>query len=181
MATSNLQDGVTSLPAHHSITHTDADKLDAGSNQQHTIPDNLLSNNNADNLSPEKPSDKRPITGWCWFLICIATFSANLLFGLDTTIAADIQGAVSTTFSNVTQLGWLGIGFGLGSTVAILPIGKAYAMFDTKWLFIGSLLNFAGGSTLCGAAPTMNALIVGRVWAGCGGAGMYLGNTDNSC
>lgn len=34
---------------------------------------------------------------------------------------------------------------------------------------------FSAGSALCGAAPNMNALIVGRVWAGAGGAGMYLG------
>ncbi len=117
----------------------------------------------------------KTVTGFRWFLICLATFSANVLYGLDTTIAADIQGAVSTTFNNVNQLGWLGVGFNLGSTVAILPLGKAYAMFDTKWLFIGCLPMFAAGSALCGAAPNMNAMIVGRVWAGAGGAGMYLG------
>ena len=53
--------------------------------------------------------------------------------------------------------------------------GKAYAIFDVKWLYIGSLTMFAAGSALCGAAPSMKALIVGRVWAGAGGAGMYLG------
>ena len=53
--------------------------------------------------------------------------------------------------------------------------GKAYAIFDVKWLYIGSLTMFAAGSALCGAAPNMKALIVGRVWAGAGGAGMYLG------
>jgi MFS family permease len=34
---------------------------------------------------------------------------------------------------------------------------------------------FSVGSALCGAAPNMNALIVGRVIAGVGGAGVYLG------
>ena len=34
---------------------------------------------------------------------------------------------------------------------------------------------FEVGSAICGAAPTMDALIVGRVLAGIGGAGMYLG------
>lgn len=34
---------------------------------------------------------------------------------------------------------------------------------------------FSAGSALCGAAPGMDALIVGRIWAGSGGAGMYLG------
>lgn len=31
------------------------------------------------------------------------------------------------------------------------------------------------GSALCGAAPNMNALIIGRVIAGMGGAGVYIG------
>lgn len=118
---------------------------------------------------------ERHITGIRWLLVCVAIFSANILYGLDTTIVADIQGAVSVTFSNVTQLGWLGIGFTLGSTVAILPLGKAYGVFDNKWIFTGCLVNFAAASALCGAAPNMQAMIVGRVWAGVGGAGMYLG------
>lgn len=118
---------------------------------------------------------EREITGFRWFLVCVAVFSGNILYGLDTTIAADIQASVSESFDNVTQLGWLGVGFTLGSTVAILPLGKAYGIFDAKWIFIGCLTMFSAGSALCGAAPTMDAIIVGRVWAGAGGAGIYLG------
>ncbi len=120
-------------------------------------------------------ASERTVRGIRWILICAAIFSANILYGLDTTIVADIQGAVSETYDNVTQLGWLGVGFTLGSTVAILPLGKAYGIFDAKWVFISCLVNFAAASALCGAAPNMNAMIVGRVWAGVGGAGMYLG------
>jgi MFS family permease len=94
---------------------------------------------------------------------------------LDNTIVADIQGAVAGAFDEYSRLGWLGVGFTLGSVVFILPLGKAYAIFDTKWLFLGCLTMFAAGSALCGAAPSMNAIIIGRVWAGAGGAGMYLG------
>lgn len=124
---------------------------------------------------PDDVQQERTITGLRWVLVCIAVFSANVLYGLDTTIVADIQGAVSETYDNVTQLGWLGVGFTLGSTVAILPLGKAYGVFDNKWVFIACLINFAAASALCGAAPNMTAMIVGRVWAGAGGAGMYLG------
>lgn len=118
---------------------------------------------------------KREIRGIRWLLVCIAVFSANLLYGLDNTIVADIQGAVASTFNDYSQLGWLGVGFTLGSVVFILPLGKAYAIFDTKWLFLGCLTMFSAGSALCGGAPSMNAIIIGRVWAGAGGAGMYLG------
>ncbi|GFG25839.1 putative HC-toxin efflux carrier TOXA [Aspergillus udagawae] len=121
---------------------------------------------------------KRTVTGFRWFLVCVGIFSANILYGLDTTIAADIQAAVSETFDNVRQLGWLGVGFTLGSTVAILPLGKAFGTFDAKWVFLSCVTMFAAASALCGAAPSMNAIIVGRVWAGAGGAGMYLGTLN---
>lgn len=69
----------------------------------------------------------------------------------------------------------LGIGFPLGSVATILSIGRAYGLFDNKWIYICSLVTFEAGSALCGGAPNMDAMIVGRVWAGVGGAGMYLG------
>jgi MFS family permease len=53
--------------------------------------------------------------------------------------------------------------------------GKAYGMFNLRWLHVGSVTVFSIESTVCGAAPNMNALIIGRVIAGAGGAGMYLG------
>ncbi|KAI1143704.1 MFS general substrate transporter [Hypoxylon sp. FL0543] len=128
----------------------------------------------------EKVDDihERSIKGFRWLLVCISIFSANLLFGLDNTIAADIQGAVSETYKSTGQLGWLGVGFALGSAAGILPLGKAYGIFDNKWVFISCLVNFAAASALCGAAPNMDAMIVGRVWAGFGGAGMYLGTLN---
>lgn len=65
--------------------------------------------------------------------------------------------------------------FLLGGTAAVLPFGRIYGLFDAKWLYVISALVFNAGSALCGAAPNMNAVIVGRVLAGLGGNGMYLG------
>ena len=163
----------------------DAEKMPHDSSNNNSIPSHApTTTDHAQNQEDmqlstikenEAESPKRQVTGFRWFLVCVAIFSGNLLYGLDTTIAADIQASVSETFNNVTQLGWLGVGFTLGSTVTILPLGKAYARFDNKWVFISCLTTFSAGSALCGAAPSMRALIVGRVWAGAGGAGMYLG------
>ena len=50
-----------------------------------------------------------------------------------------------------------------------------FGLFDAKWLYIASIVVFELGSLLCGVSPTMDTLIVGRVIAGAGGAGMYLG------
>ncbi len=95
--------------------------------------------------------------------------------GLDTTIAADVQGSVYQSLGEIEKLPWIGIGFPMGSVAVILLIGKMYGIFEIKWLIIASIVIFEAGSALCGAAPTANALIVGRAIAGVGGAGMYIG------
>ncbi|KAL4740427.1 major facilitator superfamily domain-containing protein [Aspergillus similis] len=123
--------------------------------------------------------DVRKITGFRWFLICAALYLSALMYGLDTTIAADVQGAVIETFAEVSQLAWIGAGFPLGSVAVILPYGFLYTTFNMKYLYIAGIVLFQVGSALCGAAPTMNALIVGRVFAGAGGTGIYLGGLNH--
>ncbi|KAJ2983069.1 hypothetical protein NQ176_g965 [Zarea fungicola] len=118
------------------------------------------------------------ITGIKWTLVCICIYLSILIYGLDTTIAADIQGAVTQTFGAVDQLAWLGAGFALGSSATILPTGTLFNNFNQKWLYLSGILLFEAGSALCGAAPSMNALIIGRVLAGAGGTGIYLGTLN---
>ena len=65
--------------------------------------------------------------------------------------------------------------FGIGGVAVVMPFGKLYGLFNAKWLYIISNVIFMAASALCGAAPNMNAMIVGRVFAGAGGNGMYLG------
>lgn len=68
------------------------------------------------NLQP----DTRAVTGWKWILICAGLYCAIFIYGLDNTIAADIQSAVLDTYGDVGQLAWLGTGFPLGSVATIL-------------------------------------------------------------
>ncbi len=63
----------------------------------------------------------------------------------------------------------------MGSVAVILLIGTCYGLFELKSFVISCITLFEVGSAICGAAPTMNAMITGRVIAGIGGAGMYLG------
>lgn len=63
----------------------------------------------------------------------------------------------------------------IGGVAVTLPFGKLFGLYNVKWLYVFSLVLFMAGSALCGAAPTMNAMIVGRVIAGIGGNGMYIG------
>ncbi|OQU94038.1 hypothetical protein CLAIMM_00458 [Cladophialophora immunda] len=117
----------------------------------------------------------RPIHGWKWGLTCVAIYLTGLLYGLDTTIAADVQPNIVKSLGHIEDLAWVGAGFPLGGVAVILPLGYAYGLFEIKTLYLSSIILFEVGSAVCGAAPSMNALIVGRVIAGAGGAGMYLG------
>lgn len=52
---------------------------------------------------------------------------------------------------------------------------KLFGQFNNKHLFIAGVIIFEAGSALCGAAPTIAVLIIGRALCGVGGAGIYLG------
>ncbi len=115
------------------------------------------------------------LQGVRWVLVCMSLYLSVFMYGLDTTIAADVQGAVIETLGNVDQLAWLGAGFPLGSVAVSLPYSALFTSFNMKWLYISGIVLFQAGSALCGAAPSMGALVVGRIIAGAGGTGMYLG------
>lgn len=55
------------------------------------------------------------INGLKWVLVCVSLCLSAFLYGLDTTIAADVQGPIIEMFGNVSQLTWVGAGFPLGS------------------------------------------------------------------
>ena len=129
----------------------------------------------APTLPAQQPSSVRPIHGWRWFSSAVAIYATAFLYGLDTTIAADVQPAVVKSLGGIEKLAWVGVGFPLGSVATILPIGHAYSLFEIKYFYLAFVVLFEMGSLLCGVAPTMDVLIVGRVVAGAGGAGMYLG------
>ncbi|KAI0381220.1 MFS drug efflux transporter [Hypomontagnella monticulosa] len=110
-----------------------------------------------------------------WILIVLSILSSAFLFSLDNTIVADVQPAVVRDFSSVEKLSWLPVAFFMGAASTNLLWGQCYGYFDAKPVYILCVFIFEVGSAFCGAAPNMNALIVGRAIAGLGGAGMYTG------
>lgn len=110
-----------------------------------------------------------------WALVVFSFLSSIFLFSLDNTVLADLVPIIVNQFKRVDQISWLSVGFTIGAVVLALSFGKLYATFDAKWLYVGSSTLFLAASILCGAAPNMSAEIVGRVLAGVGGNGMYLG------
>lgn len=98
-----------------------------------------------------------------------------MVFGLDTTIAADVQSSIIEAFGHVDHLAWIGAGFSLGSAASVLPVGIAFTKFNMKWVYVVCFGLFELGSAVCGSAPNISAIIIGRVVAGFGGAGLFLG------
>ncbi|KAL4746946.1 hypothetical protein BDW72DRAFT_206901 [Aspergillus terricola var. indicus] len=119
--------------------------------------------------------EKRQITGFKWFLLVTSTLTGSFLYALDNTIVANITPVVVNNFDSVEDLPWMSVGFMIGGVSTALILGKLYTLFDTKSLFIIFTVTFMAASALCGVAPTMNAEIVGRVLAGAGGNGIYMG------
>lgn len=54
-------------------------------------------------------------------------------------------------------------------------LDRLYTFYSIKWVFLTSIFIFEVGSAVCGAAPTSEALIVGRAIAGLGSAGLFSG------
>lgn len=57
-----------------------------------------------------------------WIFILLAIYISAWLYGLDTTIAADVQGTVLQRFGQPEKLAWIGVGFPLGSIAIILSL-----------------------------------------------------------
>ena len=124
--------------------------------------------------TPKTPASSRSLHGWKWAVAYGSILSTTFLFALDNTIVAAIQPAILEALGRVELLPWISVGFAMGSA-PILPWGICFGIFSVKKLFILQILIFEAGSAICGAAPDMTAMVIGRVIAGLGGSGMYSG------
>ncbi|MCJ1391057.1 hypothetical protein MMC18_003918, partial [Xylographa bjoerkii] len=113
-----------------------------------------------------------------WFLVVFSLLAALFLFALDNTIVADVQPHIINTLGEIDKLPWISVAFALGGISTNLFWSKLYGSFDNKWLFISSIIIFEVGSVVCGAAASMNGLIVARAICGVGGMGLYLGTIN---
>ncbi|PQK15787.1 hypothetical protein BB8028_0006g01090 [Beauveria bassiana] len=135
------------------------------------------------------PPSPRDIHGFRWVLAVVAVVSSILLYATDNTIVATIQPSIIEDLGDQHLLPWVSVGYMIGGLVFALPSGKVYGLFDTKTLYLICGVIFCIGTTLCGAAPNMACMIVGRIIAGVGGNGMYVGvltlltvtTTDKEC
>ncbi|XP_014555777.1 hypothetical protein COCVIDRAFT_101461 [Bipolaris victoriae FI3] len=124
----------------------------------------------------EGPEYERKIHGIKWVMTVLAVLSCVFLFALDTTVVADIQPNVIESLGEFEKYPWLATAYALPATAFALIQSKMYGAFDIKWLYFGYVVCFEVGSAISAASPTMNSLIVGRMIAGIGGCGIYVGS-----
>lgn len=124
---------------------------------------------------PKTEHTPRDITGWKWALASSAMLFSIFLYALDGTIVAIIQATIVNEFDALGDLAWNNVGFLMGATATVMFWGQVYAHFNSKWVYLFNVVVFEAGSALCGAAPNMDTLIVGRCVCGVGGAGLYVG------
>ncbi|RHZ58263.1 hypothetical protein CDV55_103096 [Aspergillus turcosus] len=104
-------------------------------------------------------------------VLCLAVF----LVALDNTIIATAIPRITDEFRALDAVGWYGSSYLLTTCMFQLVFGKLYGYFPMKLVFLCAILVFEIGSTVCGAAPSSDAFIVGRAIAGLGASGIFQG------
>jgi DHA2 family multidrug resistance protein len=105
-------------------------------------------------------------------LITASAMLAMLMQTLDSTIAnvalPYMQGSMSASSDEVT---WVLTSYVIAAAIMTAPVGWMARRFGRKKLFIGCLIGFTIASMLCGAAQTLDQLVIFRLLQGmCGAA-----------
>ncbi|WP_054533657.1 MDR family MFS transporter [Herpetosiphon geysericola] len=105
-------------------------------------------------------------------LTMLSVLLVMLLASLDQTIVGTAMPKVITELHGFDRYTWVTTAYLLASTVMVPIYGKLSDMFGRKPLFIFGLIVFLIGSGLCGAAQSMNQLIIFRGLQGLGAAAL---------
>ncbi|GAA6047387.1 hypothetical protein JCM3770_001279 [Rhodotorula araucariae] len=104
--------------------------------------------------------------------ILVAVWLGVFLGALDGTIVATLISDVSSSFKKSNQAGLLGTSY-LLSTATFTPLyGRLADIIGRRNSLLIALTLFTSGTALCGLAPSMVSLLIGRLVAGMGGGGL---------
>jgi len=97
---------------------------------------------------------------------------AMFLGAVDQAIVAPVLIGIGVEMQDVGNAPWIVTAYMLSSTAAMPIVGKLSDMYGRKPILMSALLLVLAGSALCGLAPSMLTLVVGRAVQGLGGAGL---------
>lgn len=107
-----------------SQAHTNRNSKEISSERtSQTIHDTSLQQkeHESDGSGDGSEANPRTVHGWKWAAAATTLYIGALIYGLDGTIAADIQSSIIEQFRSVEKLTWIGTAFPLGSVCAIMP------------------------------------------------------------
>ncbi|KAJ5852271.1 efflux pump fus6 [Penicillium soppii] len=115
------------------------------------------------------PSKRKPWRFWAVFpALCMTTF----LSALDTSILSTALPTIALDIGAGESYMWITNSYILSSTVVLPLFGQMANIFGRRWLMIISVVIFAMGSAMAGAANNTSLIIVGRTIQGVGGGGI---------
>ncbi|KAI0273935.1 major facilitator superfamily domain-containing protein [Russula aff. rugulosa BPL654] len=117
-----------------------------------------------------KPSDDLPYgVPKDWKFWCII-FSLSLSILLTAMELTSIGAALPTITRSLKgeQFIWVGSAYALGSSALVPLCGGLSQIIGRRPIMLSAIILFALGSTVCGAASSMNMLIIGRAIQGLG-------------
>src|ERR1700693_6239996 len=106
-------------------------------------------------------------------IITLCTVGATLMQALDQTIAnvalPYMQGSLSATYDEIT---WVLTSYIAAAAIMTAPVGWMASRFGRKYLFIACLGGFTVTSMMCGAAQTLDEMVLFRLMQGMFGAAL---------
>ncbi|KAA8573503.1 hypothetical protein EYC84_005088 [Monilinia fructicola] len=101
-------------------------------------------------------------------ILLLGVFVANA----DSSLVLATSGTISSEFSDLGNAGWLISSYTLAMCATQSLYGKLSDIYGRKDMILASYVFFALGCAICGLGWNLPAVVVGRVVAGVGGAGI---------
>ncbi|KAM0752456.1 iron permease [Meredithblackwellia eburnea MCA 4105] len=119
--------------------------------------------------SPSESQPKKQGKGTRFWMIFVALCVSCFLSAIDLTAVSTALPTMAADLSGGADFTWIGSAYALTSTALIPWTGGLATIFGRRITMMASLIFFAVGSAITGAAPSMNVAIVGRSLQGVGG------------
>ncbi|KAI0134247.1 major facilitator superfamily transporter [Xylariales sp. AK1849] len=119
------------------------------------------------------PHPRDDLPQWRWKAIVIGNLLFSVISGYDVSNVANVQIPIYEAFGHIELLPWVSLAYSL-TNVAMVPLVRKLTGFcELRTLgLVSCLFNFAG-TALCGAAPNIQSVIIGRAIMAIGCASMY--------
>ncbi|KAF1835910.1 MFS general substrate transporter [Decorospora gaudefroyi] len=148
------------VPGHNS----EANSWDGGKHEADTAVEEAI------NLELENSSYLR---GWRLHLASLSTCLCLFLVNSEVSVVGTALVSVVKDLDGIDQMGWVITGYLITYTSMIIIWAKLSDIFGRKYTAIATVLIFTAFSGACGAAQTMNQMIISRVFQGIGAAGCW--------